>query len=430
MNPGNSIPELILRSLYRAWSALAVLTLSMLYLTLVGCATWQTPVEFHDSSLYARAVTAELRGVKLSAALLSSDDSLRMFGVNVNDTGVQPIWIEVENTTSQMLWFLRSGSDPDLFSPLEVAWSFHSFFAGKTNTLLDDHFNALSFQNPIAPGTTQSGVIFTNPHHDARLLSIDILGQGQLFPFTLYLGALDDQTNDHAFTLANMKQLIEAAVEDYHDVHKFRVRLEQLPCCATDADGNEAGDPLNVILVGDFADIATALIRRGFRINVLDFDIAQRLFGRPPDIVGRKVARGGKPTNWLRIWVAPFRYKGKTVFIAQAGRPLGWRLAVVAENEGLVLNPNVDEVRNLFIQDMMYSLGLEKLAFVNGVGPTSSGELRDSLGGTSYHTDGLRAVLFLAARPLSLSDVQILDWHPALKLREAETLKEIENDEN
>ena len=429
MNTGNSIPELILRSLCRTWSALAVLTLSILYLALVGCATWRTPAEFHDSSLRARAVTAEARGVKLRAAVLSSDDSLQMFGVNVNDTGVQPVWIEVENTTSQVLWFLMSGTDPDLFSPSEVAWSFHTFFAGKTNSILDDHFDALSFQNPIAPGTTQAGVIFTNPHHASRLLSIDIIGQGQLFPFTMFLKVPDDQTGEHAIVLANMNQLIEAAVDDYHDVHKFRVRLEQLPCCATGADGSEAGDPFNVILVGDFADVATALIRRGFRMFSLDFDNAQRLFDRPPDIVGRKVAKGGMPTNWLRIWVAPFRYNGKTVFIAQAGRQLGWRMAKV-EEKGLVLNPNVDEVRNLFIQDMMYSNGLAKLAFVSGVGATSPGEVRDSLGGTSYHTDGLRAVLFLITRPLSLSDVQILDWHPALKLRESEAVKEIENGEN
>ena len=117
------------------------------------------------------------------------------------------------------------------------------------------------------------------------------------------------------------------------------------------------------------------------------------------------------------------------MFIGQAGRPLGWRLAKVKE-KGLMLNPNVDEVRNLLIQDMMYSSGLEKLAFISGVGATSPGELRDSLDGTSYYTDGLRAVLFLVTRPLSLSDLQILDWHPALKLREAEAIKEIEDSEN
>jgi len=40
------------------------------------------------------------------------------------------------------------------------------------------------------------------------------------------------------------------------------------------------------------------------------------------------------------------------------------------------------------------------------------------LGGARYQTDGLRAVLFLATRPLSLSDVELLDWAPYLEAPE------------
>ena len=73
-----------------------MLVLSMLCLSLAGCATWQAPTEFNDSVLRARAETQELRGVTLSAAVLSTDDSQMMFGSNVNKTGVQPVWVEVE----------------------------------------------------------------------------------------------------------------------------------------------------------------------------------------------------------------------------------------------------------------------------------------------------------------------------------------------
>ncbi len=47
----------------------------------------------------------------------------------------------------------------------------------------------------------------------------------------------------------------------------------------------------------------------------------------------------------------------------------------------------------------MYSGGLDKLGFARGAG---AGE----------HRDGLRAVMFFATRPLSLSDVEILEWVP------------------
>jgi len=410
----------------REWPTLAMLATSLLYLALAGCATWQAPAEFDDDALRARADIQTVRGVTLRAAVLSSDDSQKIFAANVNQTNVQPVWIEVENSTKQVLWMLRAGTDPDLFSPLEVAWSFHSLFASETNERLDKHFASLSFQNPISPGTKRSGILFTNPHDMSRLLSIDILGQGEVFPFTLFLPVPDDQTAESTTFLANVKQLIAAVTVDVQGTDMFRARLQQLPCCAMIAEGSEVGEPINIIMVGNFANVASALVRRGFRQDVLDFDKSLWLFGRPADVVVRKKGQAGVPANWLRMWVAPFSYQGKTVFLAQAGRRQGWRLQEV-EQKDMVLHPDVDEARNLLIQDMLYSNGLEKLAFVSGVGTTAAGESRRSPGGASYHTDGLRAVLFLVARPLSLSDLEILDWHPYRKLTETDAVKELGN---
>lgn len=404
----------------------AHLLMSMLFLALAGCATWQLPAEFDDSALRARAEVQQVRGVKLSAAVLSSDDSQRIFGVNVNQKGVQPVWVEVENSTSQTLWLLRSGADPDLFSPLEVAWSFHSsFFADEANHRLDELFHSMGFQNPVLPGAKKSGIIFTNPHHKTRLLSVDILGQGDIFPFTMFPPVPDEQTAETSAIIANVRQQITAITADIKDTSNLRTRLEQLPCCATSADGNESGDPLNVILIGDLTDISSALVRRGFRLDALDFDNKQQLYGRSPDVVVRKKGQTGLSANWLRLWVAPFSYQGKPVFLAQAGRRQGWRLQEMEEKD-LVLSPKVDEVRNLFIQDMIYSSGLEKVAFVSGVGATEPGESRRSFD-ASYQTDGLRAVLFLGSRPLSLSGVELLDWYPALKLLELDVLQEKDN---
>lgn len=426
MSTANLTTELLLKLKCRLSPALTMFITGLLYLALAGCATWQAPVAFDDSALRARAVSQTVKGVELSATVLSSDDSQRVFGANVNETGVQPVWLEVKNNTEQVIWLLRSGTDPDLFSPLEVAWSFHVSFASETNARLDDHFSSMSFQNPVAPGATQSGIIFANPHDKTRLLSVDILGQGEIFPFTLFLAVPDDQTDISTATRVKVFQLIEVETDDYQDVNEFRARLEQLPCCARSADGSQAGDPLNVILVGEFTDIVTAYVRRGFRLDVREFDNAQWLFGRPPDIVARKAGQGGVPANWVRLWLAPLRFQGQPVFLVQAGRRQGWRLAEVEEKD-MVLNPYVDEVRNLLIQDMVYSSGLQKIAFVSGVGATEPGESRGSLGGARYQTDGLRTVLFFITRPLSLSDIEILNWHPVLKLREIEAIREIEN---
>jgi hypothetical protein len=410
MRTAKSTTELLLKLKCRISPDLTMFITGLLYLALAGCATWQAPAAFDDSAFRARAESQTVKGVKLSATVLSSDDSQRTFGANVNEIGVQPVWLEVKNNTEQVLWLLRSGIDPDLFSPLEVAWPFHVSFDSETNARLDEHFSSMSFQNPIAPGATQSGMIFANPHDNTRLFSVDVLGQGKIFPFTLFLTVPDDQTDESVdIRLEKVVQLIEAVIDDYQDVNEFRARLEQLPCCATSAGGNEAGDPLNVILVGEFTDIVTAFVRRSFRMDVREFDNAQWLFGRPPDIVARKAGQGGVPANWVRMWAAPLRYQGQPVFLAQAGRRQGWRLTEVEEKD-MVLNPYVDEVRNLLIQDMVYSSGLQKIAFVSGVGATEPGESRGSLGGGSYQTDGLRTVLFFVTRPLSISDIEILNW--------------------
>lgn len=380
-----------------------------LLLVLGGCATWQAPASVDDAALRGRAVTAVAHGVRLSAAVLSAEDSRQMFGADVNAKGVQPVWVEVENGTTGPLFLLRTGIDPDYFSPLEVAWSFHAPMSSTHNAALDEHFDTLGFQNPIWPDTTRTGVVFANPHLSARLLNVDLLGDDRLIPFTLFLPIPDDADDEDAEAL--VARYVDTQAVNYLDPGAFRAALERLPCCATGSKDRQVGDPLNVVLVGSFADVATAVVRRGFRRVSMRFDNAQQLFGRPPDIVVRKSGQGGMPAHWMRIWVAPLRYQDQTVFVVQAGRPVGGRFAV-AEGQDLVLHPDVDEVRNLLIQDLIYSGGLAKLGFVTGVGQATVEQPRQSIAGTTYYTDGVRAVMFFTTRPRALSEWEVLDWIP------------------
>ena len=400
------------------WRVLVILALGALQGALGGCTAWQAPERVDTASLQRRAVSATVQDVRLSAAVLSADDSRQMFGADINGTGVQPVWVEVENRTSHTLWLLRTGTDPDYFSPLEVAWSLHAPWAGPTNAALDAHLEAFSFENPILPGATRAGIIFTNPQRRTRLFNVDLLGQRMMIPFTLFLPVPDDVRNDQEMQM--LVRRAEAPAVEYSEPDAFRAALEQLPCCAMGADGMAAADPLNVVLIGTFADIAAVLTRRGFRREAQELDRTQRLFGRPPDAVIRKRVQGGAPANWMRLWVAPLRYQGQLVFLVQAGRPIGGRFAVAAGKD-LVLHPDVDETRNLLIQDLLYSGGLAQLGFVAGVGLATVAQPRHSLAGTTYHTDGLRAVIFFATRPLALSDVRLLDWVPYLERRETGT---------
>ena len=178
------------------------------------------------------------------------------------------------------------------------------------------------------------------------------------------------------------------------------------------------------MLIGHLDDIAAAINRRGYRRDQPALVAAQRVFGRPADLTVRKRAQAGASTSWLRIWRAPISYRGEMVFVAQAGRPIGGRFPGEA-SQGLRLHADVDEVRNDLIHDFMYSGGLEKLAFVSGVGAVTADRPRTLPGGGSYFTDGRRVALFLSTRPRTFADVEILQWEPILPERPAEAAKDV-----
>ena len=390
---------------------LCLIMLAMIGLSLSACATWQEPKEIDESALRARAVSAREGDVQVRAAVLSTEDSKRFLGANVNATNILPIWIEVDNATKQTLWLLRAGADPDYFSPQEVAWPFRSLLRRANNDRLNDHFDRLGFQSPIAPGETRNGIIFANPQHRMLLLTVDLLGQGEIIPFTLFLPVPDDVLDEDV--LMPIKRLTETNLPNTQKSDQFRTALGMLPYCATNETGARVGDPINVVFVGELADIAAALARLKYRRIEKVYDTAQRLFNRPPDVVVRKAGQGSMPANWMRIWVAPLRYQNQPVFLMQAGRAIGGRFSESSNNEP-ILHPNVDEARNLLIHDMFYSGGLAKLGFTKP--GASIAACPDAFSGNHrYYSDGLRAVLFFESRPLDLSDIETLDWYPYLK---------------
>ena len=394
-----------------------VLLSCWLCLALPGCATLQTPAAMDDTPLRERAVSATLRNVQVNAAVLSAEDNRNFFGTDLNDTGVQTVWVEIVNHSPHTLWLLRSGTDPDYFSPLEVAWSYHGLLSGEENSKIDDHFESLSIDSLIPPGETRSGILYVNPHHGVRILNIDLLGQQTIIPFTLFPPVPGEQGESRLDEIT--AYITESSNIDYQDETAFRQALEQLPCCTTGAQGAIEGGPINLVLIGKLTDIAAAMIHRDYRHVVTPADMTQQVFGRPPDLVARKTGQGGIPANWVRLWVAPLRYQGQPVLIGQAGRPVGGRF-MPDDGTPQRLHPDVDETRAYVIQDLLYSGGLAQLGFVEGVPAVSVEQRRNHPGEFNYHTDGLRAVLLLVTRPLSLPDVEILDWVPALERQAAE----------
>jgi hypothetical protein len=100
-----------------------------------------------------------------------------------------------------------------------------------------------------------------------------------------------------------------------------------------------------------------------------------------------------------------------TVWVAQVSAPLGGRFANAAAGTELPpIAPRVDDARNALVQDLLYSQAVTKLGFVGGVGPVMTEEPPAMSDGSSYQTDGLRAVRVFDRRPVALSRIQLFDW--------------------
>ncbi|HEX6114821.1 MAG TPA: LssY C-terminal domain-containing protein, partial [Geminicoccaceae bacterium] len=111
----------------------------------------------------------------------------------------------------------------------------------------------------------------------------------------------------------------------------------------------------------------------------------------------------------LRLWLTPLRYQGMPIWVGQVSTVLGGRFAASGE-ETRRIEPDVDEGRNDVVQDLLYSQALAKFGFVKGAGTGGAADPGQTPHGSSYHTDGLRAVLVFGDQMVSLAEIDFLDW--------------------
>ncbi|NIR14645.1 MAG: hypothetical protein GWN86_12155, partial [Desulfobacterales bacterium] len=105
------------------------------------------------------------------------------------------------------------------------------------------------------------------------------------------------------------------------------------------------------------------------------------------------------------------------VFIGQISRDIGVRFTsktIVTHK----IDPHVDETRSYLVQDLAYSQGLIKLAYVKGVGAAPLAEPRGNLTGDPYFTDGYRVVLWVSGEPVSFEEIEYVNWEDGARLTE------------
>lgn len=377
--------------------------------------------------------------VQVSVAVLSDRESEALYGARLAKKSIQPVWVKVENRGDRAYWLLSPGLDPNFFPASEAAEAIALDDPGADLDVLDRRFRELAFKNPILPGATASGFVLTNLHEGVKLVQIDLFAEGQSRSAS-FLAIVPGLRADYKRTETFRRDLYRAEdIIDFADDESFFAALEALPCCVTNESGSKAGDPLNLVIIGGIEDAFPALIRRGWSpsettwsgsvMQMMSSALARErypyapisnlyLYGRSQDLALQKARDNIHQRNHLRLWRSPMRYRGKQVWVGQISRDIGSRLTIHSPTLTThKIDPDVDGAALALAEDVVYSQGLQRLAFVAGVGAAPRNAPRFNLTRDPYFTQGMRIVLFFDRTPTSLKDIEILPWAGGMATR-------------
>ena len=413
-----------------------LLTLSLLFAISIfmGCASSFQPRSLEEINFQERSQTQADGSIRITAAVLSADETKAIFGFGLYKKGIQPIWLEIENKDDSPAWFLPFSVDPDYFPPLEVTYPYHRTFDSEYNDQIDRYFLDHAMGMRLAPGSVRSGFVFTNLDLGTKSFNVDLVGEdNQPHTFTFFIpvpGLRLDHYKVDWETLYTEDELQDVDVPGLID------GLEALPCCVQDKKGKSYGDPLNIAIVGDLQDAYYAFMRAGWDetetiygtslLKTLKSAIsgsqyryspvsALYVYGRSQDVSLQKARSSINKRNHLRLWLTPMRFEGKPVWIGQISRDIGVRFTwkTITTHK---IDPDVDEAREYLLEDLAYAQSIAAFGYVRGVGAAPFNAPRGNLTGDPYFTDGLRLVLFVSAEAADISEIRFMNFgeHPTL----------------
>jgi hypothetical protein len=397
-------------------------------LALAGCAAQRT-VPLDRVGFRDRAQHQSEDGLEVEVAVLSADESRRAFGTDLASRDIQPVWVRIVNQTDEDVWLVPLGIDPDYYSPLEAAYASHSVFGGSGNAAIDRFFRERQMPSYVAAKGSESGFVFTNLDEDAKALEVLLVGDREMRSFSFVVPVPGLETDRAQVDLDALYPPEDVAS---YDDEQLREAIRALPCCTSNERGDLQGDPLNFVIVGTEEEIYPSFLRRGWHeteriyggslwrtVRSFLFGSPYRhspvsplyVFGRPQDVAFQKARQTIDQRNHLRLWLAPFRYRDRPVWIGQISRDVGVRFTPRTWNLTThAIDPDVDEARSALFQDLLLSQSLAALGYVSGVEPATPASPRENLTGDPYFTDGYRAVFVLSGEPVSIDEIDFLEW--------------------
>ncbi|NNJ79515.1 MAG: hypothetical protein HKP19_09675 [Xanthomonadales bacterium] len=402
----------------------------MLILLLVAaCASQpEAPPPSPESDYTDRVRTQSARGIEVSAAVPSADETSRIFQQDLYRENIQPVWLKIVNRRSEPITFLPVGLDPQYYSPLEAA-NLQSADDDDVppESLLNRLFLDQKITLSVVPGDTLSGFIYTRLDEGTKAFNVDFAWDGDFETFTFFIpvpGLAIDHYEVDWENLYSKDEFLDLNAPDLIEV------LEGFACCVRDKAGENTGDPLNLVVIGHPRDVYVAFMRAGWdETEVVTRASAWKtfrsfvgggeyryspvsslyVFDRPQDVAFQKARDNIHQRNHLRLWMSRARYQGLPVWIGQISRDIGVRFTrkTITTHK---IDPDVDETREYLLEDLAYSQALRKVGYVKGVGEVSIDQPRGNLTGDPWFTDGYRLVLWVTSVPTPISAVESLDW--------------------
>ena len=409
---------------------------------LAGCVTTYSPQHLVTPDELRDVQSKTVAGVTVSVSILTDEQARRHFGVDLGKYKLQALWMAVRNASDRRLWFIRNLLDPDFYSAEEAALLLRNEVPGTARDPLRQHLRDESIRAALAPWTVTEGFVYLPLTEGGRYVDIRLLGDAYLeansgsgarparelrFEFALPLpdGDFDYERLDTTRTYAGQ------VVPDL-SLEQLRQALEQLPCCAADAAGEREGDPLNLALIGEATEVMNSLSRSGWSfthrisLRTVEREIGAALgggaypvapvsslyvFGRKQDIALQRARRSIAQRNHMRLWLAPFRFEGRPVWVGQVSRDIG--IKVTPKSPTLtthIIDPEVDTTREYVLHSLLGEGFVDRFAFVRGSGAAPAANPRFNLTGDPYFSDGMRLLVILAPEPVAPDEVRSLLW--------------------
>lgn len=369
--------------------------------------------------------------VTTQARILSDAEARKLYGADLGHKGIQAVWMRISNKTRVDQWMLAAHLDPDYYTAGEAAYLFRHQWAGLVYPAMQQRFRDHTMRARIGAGETHEGHVLVPRKEGGRYVEITTNSQGKVRQFGFPLRTGDGHFDFERINLSDLRKPPDLSRS------QLRSRLEKLPATVTDEKGLAAGDPINLVIVGEGSRMMSAMSECDWAFtHRIDGTTVWRMitaalagnpyltapvsslyvFGRKQDVAFQRSRTNLSQRNHLRLWRAPFTVEGKPVWVGQVSRDIGIKLTTKSPTFTThVIDPMVDESRQFVLESLLFRLRISDFGFTRASTAATRERPRQNLTGDSYFTDGLRLVVFLSENPVGPGKVRNLGWDQTRK---------------